>query len=126
MPSTAISTGAYFAAANASVASDNAHGAACASLLSTFNSAGSTPRQRQEYVACVERLEPQELTPEARHDLQVAGGLLLLALLVGAIIGAWRAHPYERLLGAFVGMLGGFVMSIIAVLISALVWFVFS
>lgn len=126
MPNTAISTGAYVAATNASAASDRAHDAACVSLLSTFNSVGSTPRQRQEYAACVERLEPQELTPGERHDLQVAGGLLLLALLVGAIIGAWQAYPYERLLGAFVGMLAGFVLSGIAGLISALVWFVFS
>jgi hypothetical protein len=104
-------------ATNASVQSSRAEDEACTALLSTFNSAGSTPAQRKVYVQCVERMEPKSMTPETDAGLKLAVGGLLAVAVIGALVGAWLTDD-DVGLGAFTGF---FVAPLGVLLIAGLV-----
>lgn len=126
MPSTAIAvsanTAAIVAASNARSARDDA----CHAMLTSFNSAGSTPEGRRAYVECVERVEPLPSTPESEHnDKMLVGGLLAVAV-VGAVVGySKNAHYGDGGIGAVCGaMIAPLAVIVILALISLLGWIV--
>ena len=104
---------AAIAAANTAIAiqaqqqADEAHDAACAVLLGTFQSKGSTLDQRQTYAECVARETPQ--SPADLHTEKVIVCSVLVVVIAGAIIGALVAE-YDRAFwafnGAVIGLLG--------------------
>jgi hypothetical protein len=125
MPATSVAanvalTTSVIAASNSSRAQDTA----CASMLTSFNSAGSTPAQRQAYAACVERLEPV-YTAESEADMKVLAGGLLLAAVAGAVIFYIRADEYEKGFAAFGGaVIGPLALAVVLGLVSLLGWLV--
>jgi len=95
--SVAITAVSIAAAAQSSRAQDEA----CTALLATFNSAGSTPAQRQLYAECVQRVEPVR-TPEDEANLKLGAGVLIGSAVLGAVLGA-ALNRYDRDIGAFLG-----------------------
>lgn len=98
MPTNTVAT---VVAINAAAQSSHAQDEACAAMLTSFNSAGSNPAQRQLYAECVQRLEPIR-TAEDEAGLKVAVGMLLSAAVIGAVIGYARAD-WDKEIAAFAG-----------------------
>ena len=122
MPSTAIAvsanTAAVVAASNARAARDDA----CYAMLTSFDSAGSTPEGRRAYVECVERVEPLPRTPESEHNDKVLVGGLLIAAVIGAIIGYAKNERYgDGGISALGAVCGAFIVPLGVVLIIAFV-----
>lgn len=61
---------------------------ACNVLAQGYQHSTATVAQQQQYAACVERMYPESISPEAAMALKV----LIVLLIVSVPFGAWRAH----------------------------------
>lgn len=99
MPANTVAT---VVAINAAAQSGHAQDEACAAILTSFNSAGSSPQQRQLYAECVQRLEPVR-TAEDEAGTKFVVSVFLAAAIIGAVVGYARADRYDKGLAALVG-----------------------
>ena len=81
--------------------------AECKAEMPLFTDSGSSIAAKRQYAACVEVLHPSPSEPPTIHEKALVSGLVG-AVLVAAIIGAWRfykdfSHGSSIFMGSFVG-----------------------
>lgn len=131
MSMTAVNAGLTAAsAANNAMAQEAAHRARvdrCTVFESRFEVALASVAEKQEYASCVETLYPMPTTESETYLIKGCIVVLLIALVVGAIVG----YRMERdFFGAFMGAVGGVLFSAVGImcigLIAAGVGYLFS
>lgn len=116
---TAISTA---AATQANIAAHQAHVERCTIELAAYSPKTATVAQMQSYAGCVNFMHP---STESASAMKFVVGVLLLAMIIGAIFGAVRA-PYDHGFEAVHGAICGLGIAFFGGLLIVAVAFVFS
>lgn len=84
---------------------------ACEGVLNSFDAKGATVEAMRVYADCVNRLHPEDLTPDQAGMLKI----VLTLCFVGAAIGAYKGYEEDGIPFSVLGFVMGFVVTGVAI-----------
>jgi len=86
---------------------------ACEGILNSFDAKAATVEAMRVYADCVNRLHPEDLTPDQAGMLKI----VLSLCFVGAAIGAYRGFEDDGIGMSILGFIMGFVIVGVGVIV---------
>lgn len=86
---------------------------ACEGIILNFDAKGATVEAMRVYADCVNRLHPEDLTPDQAGALKI----VLALCFIGAAFGAYKGYEEDGIVSAIMFFIMGFVITGVALVI---------